>query len=205
MCCIQCGLARRSFSAVAGLSASMTSATFMKKRRMTLHRRAAVMATASCGSRLPISGVRGAHRARVIGRPRCIRYRSSAARASGSRTALLPVRPVIVVRVDLDLPQGGIHQLADAQARGVGEIEHKAKALRSGRFPAMHPCHRPPPTQIRTGLNPPSFTVSMIPFSQELCSRKIPGDSHSVGFLVAFDERAIKVRECAGRPARSKG
>ncbi|PZP99185.1 MAG: hypothetical protein DI587_11040 [Variovorax paradoxus] len=43
---IQCGLARRSFSAVAGLSASMTSATCAKKRRMTLHRRAALMPAA---------------------------------------------------------------------------------------------------------------------------------------------------------------
>src|SRR6218665_44165 len=32
---IQCGLARRSFSAVVGLSASTTWATFMKKRRIT--------------------------------------------------------------------------------------------------------------------------------------------------------------------------
>ena len=56
---IQCGLARRSFSAVAGLSAAITSATFRKKRCMTAHSLAVVMPAA-----LTI-------RPLLVGTPRC--------------------------------------------------------------------------------------------------------------------------------------
>lgn len=70
---IQCGLARRSLSAVIGLSASITSATFRKKRRKMLHSLAVVMLAALSGLMLPINGVRGSHFVGVIGNWRCMR------------------------------------------------------------------------------------------------------------------------------------
>src|SRR6218665_2220550 len=52
------------------------------------------------------------------------------------------MQPVIVVRIDFDLPWGGVQQLADAQARGI-EI---GQALEAGI--AARPC---PAKQVRRG------------------------------------------------------
>jgi hypothetical protein len=139
---VQCGVARRSFSAVAGLHSSITSAAAAKKRFIAAHNRAVVMPGSP--SSLPTNAMAGSHFAGVVGTPRWARYRSSAARANGGNATLARfsavadhVQPSMAMSIDLDRAERGADQLAGAQSRGVGELEHEAQALRGRPLPAM--------------------------------------------------------------------
>ncbi len=76
------------------LSNSITSATWLKNRRITAHRRVVVMPAVQSCSRLATSGVFGAHHAGVRGSLRCIRCWSSAARAKGGSATLPALLPL---------------------------------------------------------------------------------------------------------------
>ena len=74
VCLIQCGLARRNFSAVFGDSASIASAVVVKKRLVTSHSRLEVMRLFPPPFfKSAMSGVDGFHMAGVVGTPRCIK------------------------------------------------------------------------------------------------------------------------------------
>lgn len=70
---IQCGVARCSFSEVAGPSCSITWAVVSKKRRSTARKRPAVIIEPS-SSMFASSGVAGSHRDGVVGSPRWAGY-----------------------------------------------------------------------------------------------------------------------------------
>jgi len=132
---IQCGLARRSFSAVAGLSASMTSATFLKKRRMTLHNRVAAIPAASSRSRLPMRGVRGSQRLPV-------KVYESGALVAGNFESFRHVRLFSPWRYNIDraaralLEQAGWSAPADEKLPTAGEVRDQYLVPLS-RIPAL--------------------------------------------------------------------
>ena len=115
VCLIQCGLARRNFSAVPGFSPAITSATCAKNLFITAHSRGAVMLLALSCSKLPRS-----HAARL------------AALANQPQPAFAP-------RVFLNHAEFSLNQFAGSQPGGIGEIQYKTQPVLRLRLPALGP------------------------------------------------------------------
>jgi len=143
---IQCGLARRSFSAVAG-AVQLDNLGHLAEE--PTHHSPQARGRDAGGAVLfetgDQRGLRGPSR-RCEGQfalhQMLVERRSCQGRQRHlARLAALAhqVQPVITMRIQLDLAERRADQVADAQTRGIGEVENEAQAQRCRRLLAMTP------------------------------------------------------------------
>lgn len=130
VCRIQCGRARRGFSAAAGWSAPMRSAASLKDRFTTCHSRVLLMRISGSPARSPKRAGSGRHRLRQIGRPR-LGGASTPVAPAGARPLCRCARPSPSFSRSSPCPSVSIaeprrDQFAGPQSGGIAEV----KALR---------------------------------------------------------------------------